>query len=70
VVEVQTTERPRWGTYEDAKTVCGLSRWTLWRLAKKGHIRVARIGRSARVDLDSLAAFLEKRADDYARTRV
>jgi len=70
MTETQTTERSRWGTYEDAERMCGLSRWTLWRLAKDGRIRAARIGGATRLDLDSIEAFLEERAADYARNGV
>jgi excisionase family DNA binding protein len=70
LAEVETKKQPRWGTYEDAEKMCGLSRWTLWRLAKAGHIRAAKVGGATRLDLDSLAAFLEEQADKYPRNRV
>jgi excisionase family DNA binding protein len=65
VAQGTTTQHPQWGTYEDAERLCGLSRWTLWRLAKAGHIRAAKIGGATRLDLDSIERFLDARADTY-----
>jgi excisionase family DNA binding protein len=68
MAEVQSTAGPRWGTYADAERMCGLSRWTLWRLARDGKIRAARIGSTTRLDLGSIETFLEERAEEYARS--
>ena len=70
MTEVQTTTLPQWGTYADAERMCGLSRWTLWRLARDGKIRAARIGSTTRLDLDSIQTFLEERAAAYGRSQV
>lgn len=67
MAEVETKKQPRWGTYEDAAKMCGLSRWRLWRLAKAGHIRAAKVGGATRLDLDSIEAFLDERANEYGR---
>jgi excisionase family DNA binding protein len=55
----------RWASYEEAGRLYGLSRWTLWRWAKAGNIRVARVGSVVRVDVASVERFLEMRADDF-----
>jgi excisionase family DNA binding protein len=68
MTEGQTAARPRWASYAEAERMCGLSRWTLWRLAKAGQIRAARIGNVTRLDLDSIETFLEERAEEYARS--
>ena len=56
---------PRWASYEEAGRLYGLSRWTLWRWAKAGNIRVARVGSVVSVDVASVERFLEMRADDF-----
>ena len=55
----------RWATYEEAGRLYGLSRWTLWRWAKAGNIRIVRVGSVVRVDVASVERFLEMRADDF-----
>jgi excisionase family DNA binding protein len=69
LTELETTKRPIWGSYADAERMFGLSRWTFFRLAKGGHIRAARIGGATRLDLASVEAFLEERADEYPRSQ-
>lgn len=66
----RTRERPRWGSYRDAEMMCGLSRWSIWRMGRRGDIRIARWGNTTRIDLDSLDAFLQSRAEDYTRSRM
>jgi excisionase family DNA binding protein len=48
-------------SYEEARTLSGLSRTTLWRLinAQSG-IKAARIGRTVRINRKSLEDFLER----------
>lgn len=55
-------EEQRWADYATCQKYSGLSHTTLWRLVKSGDIRSAKIGRSVRIDLRSLEAFMEKRA--------
>jgi excisionase family DNA binding protein len=48
-------------TYEEARTLSGLSRTTLWRLIKaQNGIKAARIGRSVRISRKSLEDYLER----------
>jgi len=61
-----TAVAPRWASYEEAGKLYGLSRWTLWRLARDGRIRAARIGRATRLDCDSIERYLAERAEDFA----
>jgi hypothetical protein len=64
-----TRETTRWGTIRDAEMMCHLSRWSLWRMGRRGDIRIARWGNTTRIDLDSLDAFLQSRADEYTANR-
>lgn len=56
-------EEQRWADYPTCQKYSGLSHTTLWRLVKSGTIRSAKIGRSVRIDLRSLEAFMEERAE-------
>jgi excisionase family DNA binding protein len=64
-MEQPATVCPRWVSYSKAERLYGLSRTTLWRLAKTGDIRAARIGRAVRLDCRSLEGYLRKRAADF-----
>jgi excisionase family DNA binding protein len=61
----QTTAVPHWASYEEAGRLYGLSRWTLWRLARDGHIRAARVGRATRLDCSSIERHLADLARDF-----
>lgn len=50
-----------WLGYEEARRLVGLSRTTLYRLAKTGEIKGARIGRSVRISRASLEEYMERR---------
>ena len=56
----------RFASYEEAGKRYGVSRWTLWRWARDGHIRIARVGRITRVDCQSVEDFLAERAGEIA----
>jgi excisionase family DNA binding protein len=58
-------EAARWASYAEAERLFGLSRTTLWRLAKEKKIRAARIGRAVRVEVGSVEAYLSGLADDF-----
>lgn len=60
-----TDAPPRWASYERAGKLYCLSRWTLWRLARDGHIRAARIGRATRLDCASIERYLAERAESF-----
>jgi excisionase family DNA binding protein len=51
-----------WINYPTAERYSGLSHTTLWRYVSSGEIRAARIGRSVRIHLPSLRAFMEMKA--------
>jgi excisionase family DNA binding protein len=53
-------QRERLGS-EAARRLVGSSRTTLYRLAKTGEIKVARIGRSVRLNRASLEEYMERR---------
>ncbi len=45
---------PEWLSYRDATTLTGLSRTTLWKLAKEGTIVTSRQGRAVRLHRGSI----------------
>ena len=57
--------RPIWASYDEAQRLFGLSRTTLWRLLRDGHIRGARVGRSVRLGVRSIETYLEGRAEHF-----
>jgi len=61
----QTAAPPRWASYEEAGRLYDLSRWTLWRWAKAGHIRAAKFGGVVRLDCRSVETFLEEQAKNF-----
>lgn len=57
---------PLWISTTVATRLYGLSRTTLWRLAKSGEIKTARIGRAVRLHRASLEEYLERATEDGA----
>ncbi len=59
-----------WVSYPEAEKYCGLSHTTLWRYVSSGEIKAARVGRSVRIHLPSLRAFMEGHASEkgFAKT--
>lgn len=53
-----------WISYPEAERYSGLSHTTLWRYVGSGKLKAARIGRSVRIHLPSLKAFMEEKASD------
>ncbi len=53
-----------WISYPEAERYSGLSHTTLWRYVSTGQLRAARIGRSVRIHLPSLKAFMNEKAAD------
>ncbi len=53
---------PEWVDYPTAERYCGLSHVSLWRLVRSGELKAARVGRSVRIHLPSLRAFMEEQA--------
>ncbi len=58
----QPTVAPLWLSYPQAERLVGLSRTSLWRLARDGSIRTARVGRTVRIERRSLETFFEDHA--------
>lgn len=56
-----------WISYPEAERFSGLSHTTLWRYVSSGEIKSARVGRSVRIHLPSLRAFMEERAAENSR---
>ena len=52
---------PRYVSYVLAERMFGLSRTTLWRMLKAGEIEGVRVGRTLRLSVASIEAFLETR---------
>lgn len=53
-----------WVSYPEAERYSGLSHTTLWRYVSTGQLKAARVGRSVRIHLPSLKAFMEEKASD------
>ncbi len=53
-----------WISYPEAERYSGLSHTTLWRYVSTGQLKAARIGRSVRIHLPALKAFMEEKAAD------
>jgi excisionase family DNA binding protein len=51
-----------WISYPEAERYSGLSHTTLWRYVGSGELKAARVGRSVRIHLPSLKAFMEEKA--------
>jgi len=63
---VQQAElEPLWVTYDEARRLFGLSRTTLWRLLRQDRIRGARVGRSVRLETQSIQNYLQKQAENF-----
>ncbi len=52
---------PEWVDYPTAERFSSLSHTTLWRYVRSGQLKSARVGRSVRLHLPSLKAFMEER---------
>jgi excisionase family DNA binding protein len=55
-----------WISYPEAEHYSGLSHTTLWRYVGNGALKAARVGRSVRIHLPSLKAFMEEKAASAA----
>jgi excisionase family DNA binding protein len=56
-----------WISYPEAERYSGLSHTTLWRYVSSGELKSARIGRSVRINLPALKAFMEMKAGGPGR---
>lgn len=62
---METEVRPEWLTYTEAERLTGLSRVTLWRVINASNgIKVARVGRSVRINRESLEGYMERQAGE------
>ena len=61
----QAELEPLWVTYDEARRLFGLSRTTLWRLLRQDRIRGARVGRSVRLETQSIQNYLQKQAENF-----
>ena len=61
---LQEPIEPEWVDYPTAERYSSLSHTTLWRYVSRGEIKAARVGRSVRIHLPSLRAFMEERSTD------
>jgi excisionase family DNA binding protein len=52
-----------WVSYPEAERYSGLSHTTLWRYVTSGELKAARVGRSVRIHLPSLRAFMERASE-------
>jgi excisionase family DNA binding protein len=51
-----------WLDYPTAERFSSLSHTTLWRYVRSGELKSARVGRSVRIHLPTLRAFMEERS--------
>ncbi len=61
---METAVRAEWLKYEEAERLTGLSRVTLWRLHRSGELKIARVGRSVRINRASLEEFMERQSTE------
>ena len=59
---MQTGIVPTWITYEEAQRLTSLGRTTLWRLVKTREVKSASIGRTVRINRESLEDYMEREA--------
>jgi excisionase family DNA binding protein len=59
-VTVSTTIAPLALTYRQAGDALGVCERTVWQLVKDGHLRAAMIGRSVRIPVAELQAYLAR----------
>ena len=50
-----------WSGYRDIESYCGLSRWTIFRAAQDGQLRISKVGRRVLVNRDDLDEYLGRR---------
>lgn len=60
---METKIEPKWITYGQAQRLVGLGHTTLWRLAKSGEIKSARVGRAVRLGRESLEDYMERQTE-------
>jgi hypothetical protein len=53
-----------WVDYPTAEKFSGLSHTTLWRYVTCGQLKATRVGRSVRIHLPSLRAFMERASEE------
>lgn len=58
-----------WIDYPTAQRMTSLSRTSLWRCVSRGEVRSARVGRSVRISVESLRAFMDSRCDEFGEDR-
>jgi excisionase family DNA binding protein len=56
--------KPEWISYKDAQKITGLSRVTLWKLAKNGLIPASKQGRAVRLHRKSIDALMWRGTED------
>jgi excisionase family DNA binding protein len=55
---------PEWVDYPTAERFSSLSHTSLWRRVRSGEIKSARVGRSVRINLQSLREFMEAASEE------
>ncbi len=58
-MEKETVQR-EWLNYREAAEFTGLGRTTLWTMASRGQVRVAKVGVAVRFSRKSLQEFMER----------
>jgi excisionase family DNA binding protein len=55
-----------WLSYKEAEQLVGLSRTTLWKLLSAGEIEHRKVGRTVRINRESLEAYMRREAEGSA----
>jgi excisionase family DNA binding protein len=55
---------PEWLSYQEAQSLVGLGRTTLWRLVSSGEVDAARVGRAVRINRASLTSYMQRSSED------
>jgi excisionase family DNA binding protein len=63
---VQAEVTPEWVTYRQSEEITGLSRTTLRKLVDEGEIQIRRVGRTVRINRESLDAYMRGDTEDGA----
>jgi excisionase family DNA binding protein len=55
----QAEIKPQYLNYRQAEELTGLSRQTVWRLIKSGDVRAFKVGRSVKIERQSLESYVQ-----------
>ena len=68
-IDQDTQITPTWVSYRDAQRYTGLSRGTLWKIARAGLVPLSKRGRAARLHLPSLERYMWSGTQDAEQAK-